>query len=68
MLADRFSMIVRASQIKSDGFVDHSKADITSAMVSGIWSAPSDMIRFNVITGSQKTGISWWGVPRRDSS
>ncbi len=32
-------------------------------MVSGIWSAPSDMIRFNVITGSQKTGISWWGVP-----
>ena len=63
MLADRFSMMVRASQIKSDGFVDHSKADITSAMVSGIWSAPSDMIRFNVITGSQKTGISWWGVP-----
>lgn len=63
MLADRFSMMVRASQIKSDGFIDHSKADITSAMVSGIWSAPSDMIRFNVITGSQKTGISWWGVP-----
>ncbi|TNF39746.1 MAG: TonB-dependent receptor [Bacteroidetes bacterium] len=63
MLADRFSMMVRASQIKSDGFIDHSNADITSAMVSGIWSAPSDMIRFNVITGSQKTGISWWGVP-----
>ncbi|MGE5350000.1 MAG: TonB-dependent receptor, partial [Actinomycetota bacterium] len=63
MLGDRFSMIVRASQIRSDGFIDHSKADIRSAMVSGIWSAPSDMIRFNVITGSQKTGISWWGVP-----
>lgn len=63
MLADRFSMMVRASQISSDGFVEHSKADISSAMVSGIWSAPSDMIRFNVITGSQKTGISWWGVP-----
>lgn len=63
MLADRFSMMVRASQIKSDGFIDHSKADIRSAMVSGIWSAPADMIRFNVITGSQKTGISWWGVP-----
>lgn len=63
MLADRFSMMVRASQIKSDGFIDHSEADIRSAMVSGTWSAPSDMIRFNVITGSQKTGISWWGVP-----
>lgn len=63
MLGDRFSMIVRASQIRSDGFIDHSAADIRSAMVSGIWSAPTDMIRFNVITGSQKTGISWWGVP-----
>jgi len=63
MLSDRFSMIVRASQIRSDGFVDHSAADIKSAMVSGLWSAPSDMIRFNVITGSEKTGISWWGVP-----
>jgi len=63
MLGDRFSMMVRASQIKSDGFVEHSAADIKSAMVSGLWSAPSDMIRFNMITGSQTTGISWWGVP-----
>jgi iron complex outermembrane receptor protein len=63
MLGDRFSMIVRASDIRSDGYIDHSKAAIRSAMVSGLWSAPSDMIRFNIITGSQKTGISWWGVP-----
>ncbi len=63
MLDDRFSMMVRASQIRSDGFVDHSKADIRSALVSGSWSAPSDLIRFNIITGSQTTGISWWGVP-----
>lgn len=63
MLGDRFNMMVRASGIHSDGYVDHSKADIRSAMVSGIWSAPSDLIRFNVITGDQKTGISWWGVP-----
>ncbi|MDF1559498.1 MAG: TonB-dependent receptor [Bacteroidales bacterium] len=63
MLGDRFNMIVRASQIHSDGYVDHSKADIRSAMVSGMWSDPSDLIRFNVITGYQKTGISWWGVP-----
>jgi len=63
MMGDRFNMMVRASQIHSDGYVDHSRADIRSAMVSGIWSAPSDLIRFNVITGDQKTGISWWGVP-----
>ncbi len=63
MLGDRFSMIVRASDIHSDGYIDHSSADIRSATVSGLWSGPSDMIRFNLITGSQTTGISWWGVP-----
>ncbi len=63
MLGDRFNMIMRASNIHSDGYVEHSKADIRSAMVSGIWSGRSDIFRFNVITGNQKTGISWWGVP-----
>lgn len=63
MLGDRFNMIVRASQIHSDGYMDHSDADIRSAVVTGIWSGPSDRIRFNVITGSEVTGISWWGVP-----
>ncbi len=63
MLGDRFNMMVRASQIRSDGYIEHSRADIGSAAVSALWSGPSDMIRFNLITGRQKTGISWWGVP-----
>ncbi len=63
LLGGRFNMMVRASTINSDGYIEHSGADIRSAMVSGVWSAPSDMIRFNVITGHEKTGISWWGVP-----
>ncbi len=63
MVDDRFSMMVRASGISSDGFVDYSASNLRSAMVTGIWSGPADMIRFNMITGSEKTGISWWGVP-----
>jgi iron complex outermembrane receptor protein len=63
MVGERFNMMVRGSQIHSDGYIDHSGTDIRSAMISGMWSAPSDMIRFNVITGSERTGISWWGVP-----
>ncbi len=63
MLGERFNMMVRASQIKSDGYIEHSKADIGSAAVSALWSGPADMVRFNLITGRQKTGISWWGVP-----
>jgi iron complex outermembrane receptor protein len=56
-------MMVRASLIGSDGYIDHSASDIQSAMVTGIWSAPSNRLRFNILTGSEKTGISWWGVP-----
>ena len=40
ILGDRFNMMVRASLIGSDGYVDHSASDIRSAMVTGIWSAP----------------------------
>lgn len=60
---DRFSMMVRASSISSDGYIDHSASNLKSAMVTGLWSAPADRIRFNIITGSETTGISWWGVP-----
>jgi iron complex outermembrane receptor protein len=62
-VGERFSMMIRASQIHSDGYIEHSASDIGSAMVTGIWSAPSDRLRFNVIAGNEKTGISWWGVP-----
>ena len=62
-LGDSFNMMVRASLTASDGYVDHSASDIRSASVTGIWSAPSNRLRFNILTGSERTGISWWGVP-----
>jgi iron complex outermembrane receptor protein len=62
-IRDRFNMMIRASQTRSDGFIDHSASDIKSAMITGLWSAPSNRLRFNYITGSERTGIAWWGVP-----
>ncbi|MGB8359186.1 MAG: TonB-dependent receptor plug domain-containing protein, partial [Bacteroidales bacterium] len=62
-LGERLNMIVRASLTGSDGYVDHSASALRSALVSGIWSAPSNRLRFNFLTGSERTGISWWGVP-----
>lgn len=63
ILGEGFNMMVRASLIGSDGYIDHSASDIRSAMVTGIWSAPSNRLKFNILTGSERTGISWWGVP-----
>jgi iron complex outermembrane receptor protein len=63
IIGDRFNMMIRASQTQSDGYVEHSASDIKSAMITGIWAAPSNRLRFNYITGSERTGIAWWGVP-----
>lgn len=63
-MGERFNMMIRASHISSDGYIEKSASDISSAMITGIWSAPSDRLRFNYITGSERTGISWWGVPQ----
>ncbi|HUW92252.1 MAG TPA: carboxypeptidase-like regulatory domain-containing protein [Bacteroidales bacterium] len=61
---DRFNMMIRASKISSNGYIDHSASDIKSVMVSGDWITPVDRIRFNILSGNERTGISWWGVPR----
>ncbi|MCU0377591.1 MAG: TonB-dependent receptor [Bacteroidales bacterium] len=63
-MGERFNMMIRASHISSDGYIEKSASDISSAMITGIWSAPSDRLKFNFITGSERTGISWWGVPQ----
>lgn len=63
LINDNFNMMIRASSIKSDGYVDHGASDIKSVMVSGKWSTSTDRIRFNFLNGRERTGISWWGVP-----
>jgi len=63
-LGDHFSMALRASMIKSDGYIRHSASDIKSASVSTSWSDARTIIRANAILGSERTGIAWWGVPK----
>jgi iron complex outermembrane receptor protein len=61
---DRFNMMIRASLIGSEGYIDHSASDIKSVMVNGTWVTSSDRLRFNILSGNERTGISWWGVPQ----
>lgn len=63
-VGNRFNMVIRASKIHSDGYVNHSASDIGSVMVSSNWITPVDRFRFNIISGKERTGISWWGVPQ----
>ncbi len=61
---DKFSTMIRASSISSDGYIEYSASDINSVMVSGSWETAVNKLRFNVISGRERTGISWWGVPQ----
>jgi len=63
LLGDHFSMAVRGSVIKSDGYIKHSASDIKSASISAAWRSAETMIKFNALLGSELTGIAWWGVP-----
>ncbi len=64
LLNDHFSMAIRASVINSDGYIKHSASDIKSAAISTAWNSAKSIIKLNILLGSERTGIAWWGVPQ----
>lgn len=63
-IADRVSLLMRYSGLRSDGYVRHSGSDHRSMFVTGVYSAGRSRLKANVIIGEEQTGISWWGVTR----
>jgi len=61
LINGKFAFDARYSKLKSDGFVDRAFSDHESFFVSGTYYTEKSMLKFNVISGDQKTGISWWG-------
>ena len=62
LIKDRFSVDVRYSNLKSDGYVDYAFSDNQSAQFTGTYFTEKGRIKANVILGEQHSGISWWGV------
>lgn len=62
LIKDRFSLDVRYSKLKSDGYVDYAFSDNQSAQFTGTYFTGNGRIKANVILGEQHSGISWWGV------
>jgi len=63
LINGKFSFDARYSKLKSDGYVDRAFSDHESFFASGTYYTERSMLKFNVISGDQKTGISWWGNP-----
>lgn len=63
ILDSGFSFDVRLSNLYSDGYVRNSFSDHQSFMITGAWHGKNSFVRANLISGKEKTGISWWGCP-----
>lgn len=63
LLNKHFSMDGRISKLSSDGFIDRATSDLFSYYISGAYTSNKNLLRFNIISGKEKTYQAWDGVP-----
>lgn len=64
LLNSKFTFDTRFSSIHSDGYIDRAKSDLKSFYASAARYGKRSLLRFNFITGNEKTYQSWNGVPK----
>jgi iron complex outermembrane receptor protein len=63
MLNGRFSFDFRMSGIRSDGFIDRASSDLHSFHIQAGYYTGKTMLKFNILSGKEKTYQAWYGVP-----
>ena len=63
LIDGHFTVDMRLSRISSNGFIDRASSDLKSAYFSTAYISRKTSLRFNIITGSEKTYQAWNGVP-----
>ncbi|UAY53283.1 TonB-dependent receptor [Ferruginibacter albus] len=63
LINDHFTIDARLSKISSDGYIDRASSDFKSLYLSAAYVTKSSSLRFNLITGKEKTYQAWNGVP-----
>lgn len=60
-----FQFDLRLSKISSDGYIDRSSSDLKSLQFIAGWTSKDEKtsLKFNLLTGKEKTGQAWNGVP-----
>lgn len=66
LIDGKFTVDARYSKLNSDGYVDYAFVDHQSFFVSAAYYTEKSIIKANIISGDQHTGISWWGNPIPD--
>jgi len=63
VLGGRFTFDLRLSGITSDGFIDRAFSDLKSFHLQGGYYTGKTMLKINILSGREKTGLAWIGVP-----
>jgi iron complex outermembrane receptor protein len=66
LLAKHFTTDVRLSRIASDGYIDRANSNLKSLYFSTACLSDKTNLRFNLITGKEKTYQAWYGVSEAD--
>lgn len=64
LLGNHFTIDARLSRISSDGYVERAKSNLQSFSVSTAYINKNSSLRFNIISGKEKTYQSWYGIPQ----
>ncbi len=62
LIDNHFSADVRFSKIKSDGYIERAFSDLSSYFLSFGWQNKKSSIRYNHVSGKEKTYQAWYGV------
>jgi iron complex outermembrane recepter protein len=63
LINDHFTIDARLSFTSSDGYIDRGSSNLKSIYLSGAYISKKSSIRFNLISGLEKTYQTWDGVP-----
>lgn len=63
LISNHFTVDARLSRVASDGFIDRAGTHLSSFYLSGAYYSDKSSLRFNIISGKEKTYQAWNGVP-----
>ena len=63
LIGNHFLIDARVSRISSDGYIDRATSDLKSLYFSAAYINDKSSLRFNMISGKEKTYQAWNGVP-----
>lgn len=65
LINGKFTADVRLSHISSDGYIQRASSDLQSLLFSTAYIGKKTTVRFNFLTGKEKTYQAWNGVPEK---